>query len=168
MTSTVLMTRNETLNIETDVTAENRTAIAGMLEKVLASTYVLYHKTQGFHWNVTGPMFLSVHELTERQYKSLTQAVDKLAERIRTLGEPAPMGLTGYINDSQVADQSEFPTVGQMLETLAQDHLMVADEMRGIVEAAEKLKDVYTADLLTSRIGEHEEAAWMLKALAAS
>lgn len=168
MTNTVLMTRNETLNIETDVSAENRTAIAGMLDKVLASTYVLYHKTQGFHWNVTGPMFLSVHELTERHYKDLARAVDKIAERIRTLGAPAPMGLTGYINESQVDDQSEFPTVGQMLETLARDHLTIADEMRGIVEAAEKLKDVYTADLLTARIGEHEEAAWMLKALAAS
>jgi starvation-inducible DNA-binding protein len=168
MTNTVLMTRNETLDIDTDVKLENRTAIAGMLGKVLASTYILYHKTQGFHWNVTGPMFLSVHELTERHYKDLAKGVDDLAERIRTLGEPAPMGLTGYINDSKIPDQSEFPTVGQMLETLAQDHLTVADEMRGIVEASEKLKDVYTADLLTARIGAHEEAAWMLKALAAS
>ena len=168
MSNTVLLTRNEKLNIDTGVKAENRSEIAAMLGKVLASTYTLYHKTQGFHWNVTGPMFLSVHELTERQYKDLAKAVDALAERIRTLGEPAPMGLTGYINNSQIADQSDFPTVGQMLETLARDHLTVADEMRGIVEAADKLKDVYTADLLTARIGEHEEAAWMLKALAAS
>lgn len=168
MTNTVLMTRNETLNIDTDVKAENRTAIAQMLGKVLASSYVLYHKTQGFHWNVTGPMFISVHELTERQYKDLAKAIDAIAERIRTLGAPAPMGLAGYVGDSQVLDQSEFPTVGQMLETLARDHLTVADEMRGIVEASEKLKDVYTADLLTARIGDHEEAAWMLKALAAS
>ncbi|MEO1189942.1 MAG: Dps family protein [Pseudomonadota bacterium] len=168
MTNSALMTRNETLDINTEIKPENRTAIAQMLQNVLASTYVLYHKTQGFHWNVTGPMFISVHELTETQYKDLAKAVDDIAERIRTLGAPAPMGLTGYINDSKVLDQSEFPTVGQMLETLAQDHLTVADEMRGIVEAAEKLKDVYTADLLTSRIGEHEQAAWMLKALAAS
>ncbi|MCR9269388.1 MAG: DNA starvation/stationary phase protection protein [Hyphomonadaceae bacterium] len=168
MTNSALMTRNETLNIESELKPENRTEIAEKLGKVLASTYVLYHKTQGFHWNVTGPMFISVHELTETQYKDLAAAIDDIAERVRTLGAPAPMGLAGYVGDSQVLDQSEFPTVGQMLETLARDHLTVADEMRGIVEAAEQVKDVYTADLLTARIGAHEEAAWMLKALAAS
>lgn len=168
MSNTVLMTRNETLDIKSDLKPENRTAVAEKLGKVLASSYVLYHKTQGFHWNVTGPMFVSVHELTERQYQDLAEAIDAIAERIRTLGAPAPMGLAGYVSDSNVLDQAEFPTVGQMLETLAHDHLIIADEMRSIVEMAETAKDVYTADLLTARIGAHEEAAWMLKALAAS
>lgn len=168
MSNTVLMARNETLDIKSDLKPENRTEVAEKLGKVLASSYMLYHKTQGFHWNVTGPMFVSVHELTERQYKDLAKAIDEIAERIRTLGAPAPMGLAGYISDSNVLDQSEFPTVGQMLETLAHDHLIIADEMRSIVETAETVKDVYTADLLTARIGAHEEAAWMLKALATS
>lgn len=164
--NTALKTRNETLEIETDVKKDERKVVAEMLGRTLASTYVLYHKTQGFHWNVTGPLFVAVHELTEKQYEDLAEAVDDIAERVRALGAPAPMGLAGYVSESAVLDQSEFPDVGTMLRGLAKDHLTVADEMRKVVSAAEDINDVYTADLLTSRIGAHEEAAWMLTALA--
>lgn len=167
MTTDALKVRNEKLAIDTQVAREDRAEIAEKLGKALASTYVLYHKTQGFHWNVTGPLFLSVHELTETHYEDLAKAIDDIAERIRAIGAPSPMGLAGYVSDSGVIDQSEFGDVGQMLRQLAEDHLTVADEMRDIVAAAEKVNDVYTADLLTARIGAHEEASWMLTALAA-
>lgn len=167
MSTDALNVRNEKLTINTKVAREDRAAIADKLGKALASTYVLYHKTQGFHWNVTGPLFFSVHELTETHYKDLARAIDDIAERIRALGAPSPMGLAGYVGNSGVIDQNEFGDVGQMLRQLADDHLTVADEMRAIVADAEKVDDVYTADLLTARIGAHEEASWMLTALAA-
>lgn len=161
-----LNVRAETLPLETDVPADARERLAKQLGDVLASTFVLYHKTQGFHWNVAGPLFYSVHKLTEEQYEDLAEAVDDIAERIRALGSPAPMGLAGYIEASVVKDQSHFPNAGEMLTTLSQDHRRVADQMRDVVNAAEALNDVYTADLLTARIGAHEEAAWMLTAIA--
>lgn len=159
--------RAETLPLETDVSDEARDRLADRLGDVLASTYVLYHKTQGFHWNVAGPLFYSVHKLTEEQYEDLATAVDEIAERARALGAPSLMGLANYVERSVVSDQTDFPTVGDMLETLSKDHRLIADQMREVVKVAEEINDVYTADLLTSRIGAHEQAAWMLTAIAA-
>ncbi len=164
--STALEARAEELPVDTDVTRPQRKALAEMLGNVLSSTYVLYHKTHGFHWNVTGPLFYSVHKLTDDQYQDLADAVDNIAERIRAIGFPAPMGLTGYVASSIVEDAQDFPDAGGMLKQLSKDHQMLADQMRDVVEVAEKAHDVYTADLLTARIGAHEEAAWMLNALA--
>lgn len=164
--STALDARSENLPVDTDVGRPQRKALAELLGNVLASTYVLYHKTHGFHWNVTGPLFYSVHKLTDDQYQDLAEAVDTIAERVRALGFPAPMGLQGYVKASIVKDEQDFPNTGGMITQLAKDHQMIADQMRDVVRAAEESDDVYTADLLTSRIGVHEEAAWMLNALA--
>lgn len=167
MTVAALDIRNEKLKTKTGFTDDQRTAISEKLTKALASTYVLYHKTQAFHWNVTGPMFYSVHKMTEGQYEDLAEAIDDLAERIRTLGAAAPMGLSQYIENSVVTDDSDFPATGEMLTALAEDNQRVASLMRDAVETAENANDVYTADMLTARIGAHEEAAWMLTAIAA-
>ncbi|WP_138511686.1 Dps family protein [Maricaulis alexandrii] len=164
--SSALKARSESIPVESKVDAKKRAEIAAGIGRALASTYVLYHKTHGFHWNVTGPLFYSVHKLTDDQYQDLAEAVDDLAERIRALGEPAPMGLDGYLRDSVVEDVNDFPDVEGMVKQLARDHLAVADQMRDIVARADSAGDVYSADLLTARIGVHEEAAWMLNAIA--
>jgi len=147
------------------VAREDRKALAAHLGGVLASTYVLYHKTHAYHWNVTGPLFYSVHKLTDAQYQDLARAIDAIAERIRSIGFAAPVGLTAYVGDSVVDDVAGSPNAGEMVAELAQDHQSVAKYIRSVVEEAEKAEDVFTADLLTARIGVHEEAAWMLNAL---
>lgn len=167
MTVTALNVRNENLQTKTGYTEEQRKAISEKLTKALASTYVLYHKTQAFHWNVTGPMFYTVHKMTEAQYQDQAKAIDALAERIRTLGSAAPMGLAQYIENSVVTDAQDFPAAGEMLTALAEDNQRIASLMRNAVATAEQANDVYTADMLTARIGAHEEAAWMLSATAA-
>ncbi len=163
--SNILNIRTEEVPNRSDVERRDREMLSELLGRVLASTYVLYHKTHAFHWNVTGPLFHSVHQLTEEQYKDLAEAVDDIAERIRAIGFPAPIGLSRYTKESCVTDTSEFPDTGTMIHELARDHQLVANQIREVVSEAEKTGDLYTADLLTSRIGVHEKAAWMLNAL---
>ena len=157
--------RGEELPVDSGLVREDRKTLAVKLGDALASTYMLYHKTHAYHWNVTGPMFYSIHKLTDEQYQDLAEAVDGIAERIRAVGFAAPAGFTTYSERSVVKDVSGIPTAGEMLQELADDHQRVAAALREIVEEAEKLEDVYTADLLTARIGVHEEAAWMLNAM---
>ena len=164
MTLVKMKQRHEMKHLNTDVNQQKRLELAEKLSSVLASTFVLYHKTQTMHWNVIGPLFISVHELTEAQYKNLAIAIDDIAERIRALGAMVPVGLAKYAKNSAINDNLDSGITMSALTELADDHLNVANEMRGVVADAESINDVYTADLLTSRIGFHEEAAWMLKA----
>ncbi|PHR20432.1 MAG: DNA starvation/stationary phase protection protein [Sphingopyxis sp.] len=150
--------------MKTDIKKADRADMAEKLGKTLASTYMLYHKTQSVHWNVTGPLFVSVHKLTEAQYEDLAASVDEIAERIRALGAETPVGLSTYVNDSVIDDQVSWGDAKAMLNQLAGDNLAVANQMREFVKTAEDADDVFTADLLTSRIGALEEAAWMLSA----
>ena len=138
------------LPVNNGLDAGKRRDLAQKLGVALSSTYTLYHKTHAYHWNVTGPMFYSVHKLTDDQYQNLAAAVDEIAERIRALGMPAPIGL---------------PVAGEMVRELAADHHSRADHLRDIAAAADAAGDVFTADMVIARIGFHEEAAWMLNAL---
>ncbi|MGF1543486.1 MAG: Dps family protein [Parvularculaceae bacterium] len=147
------------------VARDDRKELAAHLADALANMYVLYHKTHAHHWNVTGPMFYSVHKLTEEQYTDLAEAIDAVAERIRSIGFAAPVGLSAYLESSAIKDVDGIKPAGDMVAELAQDHLTLATRLRDMVESAEKVGDVYTADLLTARIGVHDEAAWMLNAL---
>lgn len=155
----------EELPVRTGIDRSDRRMLAELMGRGLASTYVLYHKTHAFHWNVTGPLFYSVHNLTEGQYESLAEAIDDIAERIRAIGFKTPTGLQAYINESVVDDETDISDADAMITQLAKDHQAVASQLRDAVGEAEKVDDVYTADLLTARIGAHEEAAWMLNAL---
>ncbi len=161
----ILNIRNEELPVRTNVERHDREVLSELLGRALASTYVLYHKTHAFHWNVTGPLFYAVHNLTDAQYKDMAEAVDQIAERVRAIGFPTPIGLSRYARESMVEDVLEFPDTGTMVQQLARDHQTLAEQLREIVKVAEDADDVYTADLLTSRIGFHEESAWMLNAL---
>ncbi len=150
--------------VETGV--EHVPAIVAGLNEAVADTYCLLFKTHAYHWNVEGPLFHSIHVLTEAQYGNLFAAADALAERIRALGHLAPAKLSSITKASCVSDKAKLPSAQEMVEDLASDHEAIARRMRKAIEAAEKGNDPVTADLLTSRCAFHEKAAWMLRATA--
>lgn len=132
------------------------------LKECLASTYVVYVKTQNFHWNVTGPNFYSLHLLSEKQYEELGEAVDEIAERIRALGEKAPASLQEFKTLSSIDEKLEEHTGYELLAILIEDHKRLALELRKMVEIANEEGDPGTADLFTRRALDHEKFAWML------
>lgn len=139
-------------------------AVAKGLQQALADTYRLTFKTHGYHWNVEGPLFFSIHHLTEEQYQNLFDAADALAERIRALGQLAPMTLAEITDASIVKDLTKVPSAQEMVEDLAKDHSDVARRMHGLIALANEHNDPVTADLVTGRSAFHEKAAWMLRA----
>jgi starvation-inducible DNA-binding protein len=152
-------------NVDTGIEPNDRKEVAKALQHGLADTYSLYLKTLGVHWNIVGPSFYSVHKLTEEQYEDLHAAADVIAERVRALGEIAPASFGDYTKLS-VVDSSKTPhEADAMIKGLISDNEAIAKRMRDFVEVAEEADDVFTADLLTARIGKHEENAWMLRAL---
>lgn len=146
---------------------DGQAELAKALTACVADSYVLMIKTQGYHWNVAGPLFKSVHELTEEHYQDLFGAIDEMAERIRALGYPAPVSAADMTGCSRLEEETDVPDAGTILKTLVADHETVTKGLRSATEQAEADKDVATADLLTERIAFHEKAIWMLGALAA-
>ncbi|HEY9038082.1 MAG TPA: DNA starvation/stationary phase protection protein [Roseovarius sp.] len=145
----------------------NIASVTDALTEVLTGTYRLVLKSHIYHWNVTGPMFVPIHDMTEEHYTDMFTAADVLAERIRALGKPAlvtPAGLTAR-QDGQEADANL--TADQMVKDLLSDHEDLAGRMRALVETAESAGDPVTADLATERAAFHEKSAWMLRAMAA-
>lgn len=141
--------------------------IASGLADVLADTYMLTYKTHAYHWNVEGPLFYSIHNLTEGQYEDMFAAADDLAERIRAVGQMAPMTM-GDIRDRSIVDDSKSaPSAGEMCQTLADDHERIAHRLHALIKVAGEQNDPVTEDLATTRSAFHEQAAWMLKALIA-
>lgn len=136
------------------------------LQQALADTYRLVFKTHAYHWNVEGPLFFSIHHLTEAQYQNLFEAADALAERIRALGQLAPMTLAEITEASIVKDLAKMPSAQEMIEDLARDHAEVARRMHRLIALADDHSDPVTADLVTGRSAFHEKAAWMLRATA--
>ncbi len=141
-----------------------RSNVADALAMAVADTYTLLVRTQGLHWNVQGPLFYSILKMTEEQYQDMFTAIDALAERIRTLGFPAPATLGAMGSRAAVRDGDPEADVRSQVEALIAGNDTVAQRMRTAVEKAEAVDDVKTADLLTERIGVHEENAWMLRA----
>jgi len=152
---------------KTGISGADRKKVADALGIVLADTYMLFIKTQGVHWNVTGPVFMGVHKLTEEQYENMYEAIDKLAERIRALGHKAPASYTKYGKLSSIRDTDKEETAEQMLKMLIADHETAVANMRAAIGWCEGKNDYVTADMLTARMSWHEEAVWMLKALSA-
>ncbi len=155
------------MSIEIGLADNQRKEIAEGLAKVLADTYVLYTKTHGYHWNVTGPRFRSLHEMFEEQYTELWQALDVLAERIRALGVYAPAGATQFAELSRLSDDAGVPDADTMLVNLTKDHEHMSRTLRELVAAVADAGDEGTADLLTARMQKHDETAWMLRSMAA-
>ncbi len=151
----------ETVN--TGISEKNRDQVADGLAAVLADTYTLYLKTHNFHWNVTGPMFGSLHVLFETQYQELALAIDTLAERIRALGDFVPATFKQFQAMSDIKETEEIPKATEMIAQLLDGHEIVTRNAREVIEKADKLDDQATADLLTARLEAHEKAAWMLR-----
>jgi starvation-inducible DNA-binding protein len=152
-----------TETVNTGIDKESMSKVADGLAGILADEYTLYLKTHNYHWNVTGPMFGSLHLLFETQYNELALAVDVIAERIRALGKFVPATFGQYSKMSEVKESEEIPSADKMIAELLDAREICAKEARKVIEAAEKADDQATADLLTARVAEHEKAAWMLR-----
>ena len=151
--------------IDIGIPANQRQEIADGLGRLLADSYVLYLKTHGFHWNVTGPMFNTLHLMFMGQYTELWNALDEIAERIRALGHPAPMGGRRYAELSSIEETHQAPEAMAMVAELMQGHEAVARTARGLFPLVDAAGDEPSADLLTQRLQIHEKTAWMLRSL---
>jgi starvation-inducible DNA-binding protein len=153
------------MDIDIGIKKTDRAKIAEGLSHLLADTYTLYLKTHNFHWNVTGPMFNTLHVMFMTQYTELSLAVDLVAERIRSLGHYAPGSYSDFAKLSSIKDAEGTPKATEMIKQLVAGQEAVVRTARSIFPAAEKAGDEATADLLTQRIQLHEKTAWMLRSL---
>jgi starvation-inducible DNA-binding protein len=156
------------MDINIGITEQDRAAIADGLSHLLADTYTLYLKTHNFHWNVTGPMFNTLHLMFETQYTELALAVDSIAERIRALGFPAPGTYVAYARLSSIKEEEGVPSAEEMIRLLVQGQEAVVRTARKLFALLDKTHDEPTADLLTQRMQIHEKTAWMLRSLLAA
>ncbi len=145
------------------MTAVPNTTIADAASRLLADSYTIYLKTHNYHWNVTGPMFTTLHTLFETQYTELALAVDEIAERIRAVGARAPGSYSEFTQLAKVSEVTGAPTAVEMIEDLVSDQAIVGETARALLAAAEKAGDPATADLATRRIEVAEKNAWMLR-----
>lgn len=152
--------------IHIGISDADRAKVAEQLSHLLADTYTLYLTTHNFHWNVTGPMFNSLHQMFMDQYTELWNAVDPIAERIRALGYPAMGSFADYVKASTVADApTQPPKAKEMIRILVAGHEAVARTARALYPLVDEASDEPTADLLTQRLDIHEKTAWMLRSL---
>ena len=151
--------------IDIGISNKDRKAIADGLSRLLADTYTLYLKTHSFHWNVTGPMFNTLHLMFEAQYTELALAVDLIAERIRALGVAAPGTYREFAKLTVIKDCEGVPNATEMIKQLVAGQEAVTKTARGIFPLVDKAGDEPTADLLTQRMQIHEKNAWMLRSL---
>jgi starvation-inducible DNA-binding protein len=151
--------------IDIGIQEQDRKTIAEGLGKLLADSYTLYLKTHNYHWNVTGPMFNTLHLMFEQQYTELALAVDLIAERIRALGHPAPGSYKAYGRLTDIEEEDGLPTAEQMIQRLVDGQETVVRTARKLFPVVDKAGDEPTADLLTQRMQIHEKYAWMLRSL---
>ena len=151
--------------INIGISEKDRKKIAEGLSRMLADTYTLYLKTHNFHWNVTGPMFQTLHLMFMNQYNEIWLAVDLVAERIRTLGYPAPGSYKEFSALSSIKDAHGAPNAKEMIRQLVDGQEAVVRTAREVLPIAEKAGDQPTVDLLSARMEVHEKNAWMLRSL---
>ncbi len=142
----------------------NKTAVAEQLHKVVCSSYVLFAKTQGYHWNVVGPQFYSLHKMFEEQYNDLFLAIDDLAERVRALQMKAPFSLQEMLKTASIQELPKLPHAEDMVKDLIAGHESLVTDLKAGIDAAESADDAATADLLTGRLEVHGKTLWMLRA----
>jgi len=155
------------MNIDIGIKEADRQKIAQGLSRLLADTYTLYLKTHNFHWNVTGPMFQTLHLMFETQYNELALAVDLIAERIRALGFPAPGTYREFGELSSIKESRGVPAAEDMIRELVAGQEAVVKTARAIFPLIDEAHDEPSADLLTQRMQVHEKTAWMLRSLLA-
>lgn len=151
--------------VDIGIAEKTRHEIAEGLARFLADSYTLYLKTHNFHWNVTGPMFQTLHLLFETQYTELALAVDLIAERIRALGFPAPGTYSEYAKLSSIPETPGVPKAKEMIQLLVEGQEAAVKTARSLFPIVDSANDEVTADLLTQRMQIHEKNAWMLRSL---
>jgi starvation-inducible DNA-binding protein len=158
-------TKDKEAKIDIGIAKDARRDIADGLSRLLADEYTLYLKTHNFHWNVTGPMFNTLHLMFETHYNESALAVDTVAERIRALGFPAPGTYSAYAKLSSIEETEGVPDAQEMIRLLVKGHEACAKTARSLFPYADDASDEPTADLLTQRMQVHEKTAWMLRSL---
>ncbi len=153
------------MQINIGLSDTQRKQIADGLNKLLADSYTLYLKTHNFHWNVTGPMFQTLHLMFETQYNELFLAVDLIAERIRALGHYAEASYSQFSKSTGVKEETGHPSAEDMIRQLIEGQEQVVRTARELLTKCEEAHDAPTADLLTQRMELHEKNAWMLRSL---
>ncbi len=154
-----------TLPMNTGISEADRTAIAHGLSRLLADTYTVYLKTHNFHWNVEGPMFQTLHILFMEQYTEAWNAIDLIAERIRSLGHYAPGTYGQFQKLASITETEGVPKAKKMIELLIEGQEAIVRTARSVLPVADKASDEPTLDLLTQRMQVHEKNAWMLRSL---
>ena len=153
------------MKIDIGISESQREEIAKDLGKVLADTYTLYLKTHNYHWNVTGPMFNTLHLMFEQQYTELALVIDLIAERIRALGHPAQGSYQAFAELTDIKEEDRVPTAEEMIRQLVIGQETVVRTARKLFTPVDQAHDEPTADLLTQRMQVHEKNAWMLRSL---
>jgi starvation-inducible DNA-binding protein len=151
------------MHMDTGIKAEDRAKVVESLSTVLADAYMLYLKTHNFHWNVTGPMFSALHVMFEEQYTEQWNALDDIAERIRSLGHFAPATYKRYAELSSITEEPEVLAAKDMIRQLVDGNETLIRTLRTGVKVADEIDDYPTADMLTTRMEVHEKNAWMLR-----
>lgn len=153
----------QTINI--GIKDKDRKVVCRGLGKLLADSYLLYLKTQNYHWNVTGKLFRSLHTLFEEQYKEQANAIDDIAERIRALGEFTPASFSSFAKLTSIKEESTVPSAEEMIHNLVQGNEAVVATAREIIAMADECQDDVTTDLMVDRMQVHEKNAWMLRSM---
>ncbi len=159
------MSKHTAVPIDIGINEIDRKKIAEGLSRLLADTYTLYLKTHNFHWNVTGPMFQTLHLMFEQHYNELWTATDLIAERIRSLGFAAPGTYAEFIALGSIKEEKGPVEATDMIRSLVAGHQAVIRTSRAVFPVGEKAHDQVTLDLLTQRMQIHEKTAWMLRSL---
>lgn len=155
------------MEIDIGISESNRERIATGLSRLLADSYTLYLKTHNYHWNVTGPLFNTLHKMFEDQYTELSSAVDDIAERIRALGYHAPGSYKAFAGLTSIEEEDAVPSAEEMIRRLVLGQEAVVRTAREVFPLADEARDEPTADLLTQRMQVHEKNAWMLRSMLA-
>ena len=160
-----VQTLNGKQRMETNIgiSNEHRKAIAEGLSKILADSYMVYLKTHNYHWNVTGSHFHSLHEQFEEQYTELAQAIDEIAERIRSIGYRAPGSFMEFSKITSIEEDTDQPDALEMVKRLALDNETILRTARSVLPACGKADDEASIDLITERLNVHSKTAWMLR-----
>jgi starvation-inducible DNA-binding protein len=153
------------MEINTGIPAAQRVEIVRGLSKLLADTYIVYLKTHSFHWNVEGPMFQTLHQMFMEQYTETWNAIDLIAERIRSLGEYAPGTYQEYAKLASITETAGVPRAEEMVRLLIEGQEAIVRTAREVLPVADEADDEPTLDLLTQRMQVHEKNAWMLRSL---
>lgn len=153
------------MDVNIGIDQNTRRQIAEGLSRLLADSYTLYLKTHNYHWNVTGPMFNTLHLMFEAQYNEMALAVDLIAERIRALGFPAPGSYAAFSRLTRIEERQDVPTAEQMIRDLVLGQEAVVRTARELFPVVDAAHDEPSADLLTQRMQLHEKNAWMLRSL---